>query len=327
MSDICYLPCMQIPMVTADELKSLLPYNTLIEELKSAFKKDSIEVPPRQHYQYASGTSNDNTLLLMPSWQSGRNLGIKLVTVTPDNNQRHMPSVQALMILFDTSDGAPLMIIDGTELTIRRTVAASALASSFLSREESSRLLIVGTGQIAAQLAAAHSAVRDLQQIWIWGRHQHKAERLSAGLQTNGFPAEPVADLHEYIQQAHIISCATMSTEPLIQGSWLQQGQHLDLIGSFQPHMREVDTEAIKRSSCYVDIMGALEEAGEFQIPISQGEISTDHVLGDLGALCRREESSRTDFTQITCFKSVGYALEDLVAANLVYDNFRYHES
>ena len=318
---------MQIPLVSADELQHLLPYRALITALKTAFQKDDIQVPARHHYQYASDTTENNTLLIMPSWQSAGKIGIKLVTVSPQNTQKHMPAIQALMILFDTANGAPLMIIDGSELTIRRTVAASALASSLLSSENSSSLLIVGTGQVASQLAQAHSVVRDLQRIWIWGRNPDKAQRLAAELSTSGYTAQSITSLPDFVPQADIISCATLSPTPLIEGSWLREGQHLDLIGSFQPHMREVDTLAIKRSACYVDVKAAIDEAGELKVPLSQGEIDRSHVLGDLHEMCKGVAILRTQPQQITCFKSVGYALEDLVAANLVYDNFKYHES
>lgn len=317
---------MQVPVVSADELKTLLPYKQLIEALRQAFVEKQINTPDRLHYQYPSNNGLENTLLIMPSWKADAHLGIKIVTVTPENHLKHMPTVQALMLIFDVGTGSPLMIMDGSELTIRRTAAASALSSGLLSRENSRCLLIVGTGKVATQLAQAHSEVRKIKRILVWGRSKNKAQRLAAQLKRSGYSAQSVDSLQEATEKADIISCATLSQDPLIMGRWLKPGQHLDLIGSFKPTMREADLEAVLRSRLFVDTKSAQVEAGELKIALDRGDLPESHIIGDLFYMCNNPKGLRTDPEQITCFKSVGFALEDLVAATLVFNNFHYNE-
>ncbi|WP_299623131.1 ornithine cyclodeaminase family protein, partial [Pelagibius sp.] len=224
-------------------------------------------------------------------------------------------------ILLDGKTGSPLALVDGPTLTVKRTAAASALASGYLSRPDCERLLMVGTGAMAPQLIVAHAAVRPICNVLIWGRDLDKAEKLAKRLTRRDFRVQATDDLEAAARGAHIISCATLSDRPLIRGDWLQPGQHVDLVGAFRPDMRESDDAAVERSRVFVDTRGgAMSEAGDVLQAIAAGVLSEEDIAGDLFELTRGERSGRRYYDQITLFKSVGTAIEDLAAAQLVFE-------
>ncbi len=213
-------------------------------------------------------------------------------------------------------------MIDGTELTRRRTAAASALASRYLSRGDSKTLLMVGTGKLARHLIVAHACARDIDNVLIWGRRAEAARALASSLATESFSVGVVTDLEGAVSEVDIVSCATLAGEPLIRGDWLHEGQHLDLVGAFRPDMREADSEAVSRADVYVDTYsGALSEAGDILQAIKEGAIIESDIAADLSELAQGECQGRTTNEAITLFKSVGTALEDLAAAELVMRN------
>ena len=225
-------------------------------------------------------------------------------------------------LLMDGSTGAPLVIMDAGELTARRTAAASALASSYLSRKDSKKLLIVGSGRLAGYLGFAHGAVRELDEIRVWARNPAKAAKITDIYRQEGQAAEAWENLEEAVRWADIISCATMSCEPLVLGKWLQPGVHLDLIGGFKPTLRETDDEAIIRSKVFVDTReGALAEAGDLIIPIGNGVFSPAEIVAELSELAAMQHPGRKSHEEITLFKSVGASLEDLAAAIQCYES------
>ena len=311
---------MPVPFLDNLAITTALPYPKLIKALQQGFQED-YTVPMRHHHSYKNPAATmDSTLLLMPAWQSGEYLGIKIITVSPDNSQKQLPSVQGIYLLFDAITGTPLAQLDAKTLTTRRTAAASALASSFLSRPDSTSLLMVGTGNMAPALIEAHAAVRPIQKVYIWGRNFPKAQALAAQLQNAAYSVEAILLLAPIVPKVDIVSCATLSKHALIKGEWLQAGQHLDLVGSFTPNMREADDKAIQRASVYVDVMeGATKESGDILIPLNNGTLERSAIKGDLFDLCRNKVAGREDAHTISLFKSVGHALEDLVAAKLVY--------
>jgi ornithine cyclodeaminase len=257
----------------------------------------------------------------MPAWQVGRYAGVKIVSVFPDNPEKGLPSVQGAYLLLDARTGSPRALIDGPGLTTRRTAAASALAASYLAREDASRLLMVGTGAMAPRLILAHAAIRPIKDVEIWGRSPDKARRLAKSLTRRGFRVTATQDLEAATRQAHVISCATLAHEPLIKGDWLSPGSHLDLVGGFTPQMREADDEAVRRARIFVDTRdGALAEAGDIIQPLDSGVISDGDIAGDLYDLARGTRAGRRFYDQITLFKSVGSALEDLAAAQLAFE-------
>ncbi|HVW69871.1 MAG TPA: ornithine cyclodeaminase family protein, partial [Steroidobacteraceae bacterium] len=273
--------------------------------------------PVRQRYDI-DGAQSGKTLLTMPAWQANGAVGVKLVTVFADNAIRSLPAVHSCYVLFDAESGAVRAILDGHELTLRRTGAASALATKYLARPDARRLLMVGTGELAPHLVLSHAEVRPIEEVLIWGRRAEKARETAAALQGHHFAVDVCTDLESGVARADIISCATLSQDPLIEGRWLRPGQHLDLVGAFRPNMREVDDTAMKRAELYVDTRaGALAEAGEFVQAIANGAIKPDDVRGELSQLARGTIRGRSDPQAITLFKSVGTAIEDLAAAEL----------
>lgn len=305
-------------LIAEAEVHRLLDGAPLVEALRDMFERGCCS-PVRQ--QFTIDGDPGGTLLLMPAWQVGRHIGIKTVTVFPGNRQIGRPSVMGQYLLLDGTSGEPLALIDGDALTARRTAAASALAAGYLARPEATRLLMVGSGTLAPHLVRAHAAARPIAEVRVWSRTRKNAERLAATLDRDGFKVRATDDLEAAARWADIISCATLSTEPLIRGAWLAPGTHLDLVGAFRPDMRESDDDAVARARLFVDTRaGALKEGGDLVQPIKAGRISEKDIVGDLHDLTRGACAGRGGADEITLFKSVGAALEDLAAAQLVLE-------
>lgn len=291
-------------LLDAAATADVLPFDRLVPALRDAFAAGA-DVPDRHHHALPGGA----TLLLMPAWQADW-LGVKVVTVHPGNAARGLPAVHSTYLLSEAATGRPVLLLDGGTLTARRTAAASALAASFLVRPDAGRMLLVGAGRVASLMPAAHRTVRRIREVRVWNPTAARADALVAALRRDGFDAGHTADLQAAAAWADIISCATLSTEPLIEGGWLRPGTHLDLVGAFTPAMREADEAAMRRARVFVDTPAALHEAGELA---ALGEAG---VCGTLATLCRGG-AGRLDADGITAFKSVGTALEDLAAAML----------
>lgn len=324
-----------IPFLAAAQLRTALPYPALIAALREAFSS-SMQAPTRHVHQLgAKGAEHDpdsTVLLLMPAWQAQQKMGVKLVTVAPGNAARGLPTVHSIFILFDAASGAPIALLDGEELTLRRTAAASALASGYLSRAESATLLLVGSGQLGPYLAAAHCAARPISRVRVWGREPEKVAAAMQRLRQQGLAPQiaiealgsGVAALEAAVRSADIISCATTSRVPLIHGDWLQPGTHLDLVGGFKPDMRESDDRAMQRAAIFVDTRaGALAEAGDLLQPLAAGRLQPGAILAELADLASGRHPGRSAAEQITAFKSVGTAIEDLSAANLAWSQLQ----
>ena len=299
----------------------LLPWDAVVEALEQGFAR-GCEMPVRRHHRVPAPAGEPAaTLLLLPAWTAGGYLGVKVATVFPGNVSRGLGTVQASYILSSAVTGQPLALIDGLELTLRRTAAASALASKFLARSDARRLLVVGTGNLAPHLAAAHAAVRPHLEIEFWGRRPEKALEASRSPLVHGRRTAAARDLEAAARRADMVSTATLATEPLVLGAWLQPGVHVDLVGGFTPAMRETDDEAIRRSTVFVDTRaGALVEAGDLTQAIESGTLAPEDIAADLHELCRGEHAGRKAEGEITLFKSVGAALEDLFAAILLWE-------
>ncbi|MEH6473369.1 MAG: ornithine cyclodeaminase family protein, partial [Halopseudomonas sp.] len=258
-------------IISADQVRDSLPWLPLIDALRRQFQQGCV-MPVRHHHTIEQADGADATLLLMPAWIEGQYIGVKMVNVFPDNGMRQLPAIHGSYLLSSGQTGQLLAIIDGPELTARRTAAASALAADYLARADSQRLLVVGTGKLSGNLIEAHAAIRPLQQIVVWGRDTVKAEQLAESMRQRGYPVMAANDLPEQCRQADIISCATLSQQPLISGEWLNPGTHVDLVGGFKPSMREADDEVIRRARIYVDTHeGACAEAGDIVIPLQSG--------------------------------------------------------
>jgi len=314
-------------IIAAADIADVLTFAELIETLRSAFRAGAV-TPVRHHHTIDLPDQRDATLLLMPSWtdfagqgHSERGyIGVKIVSVFPDNASRGSATVSGVYLLMSGKSGEPLALIDGKALTVWRTAAASALAASYLARQDAHRLLMIGAGALAPYLIDAHATVRPLKEVLIWNRTASAAESLAARMADRKFSVAATKDLESAIRGADIVSCATLSHEPLIQGDWLPGGVHVDLVGGFRPDMREADDEVIRRARLFVDTReGALAEAGDLVQPLQSGLIGEDDIAADLFDLTRGKRAGRRHHDQITVFKSVGTALEDLAAAIHVF--------
>jgi len=305
-------------LISAPDIASVLDYPALIHALDAAFRTGAT-IPARAHHTVDVDGGRDSTLLLMPAWDDDDFLGVKIVCAVPENANRNMAAVQATYQLFKRSTGHPLALLDGPELTARRTASASALAAKYLAKADARTLLVVGTGVLCPHLVRAHMAETNIENILIWGRNPDKARTVCTRLEKDGIKATAAADIKEGVQQADIISTATLSTTALIKGAWLKPGQHLDLVGGFTPLMREADDDCIKSARVFVDTPQAIIEAGDICQPIANGALTKENIDGDLFALSKRDIQGRQSDNDITVFKSTGMALEDLAAAKLVY--------
>jgi alanine dehydrogenase len=312
---------MALRIVTAEEIDRALSYESLVEALAAAFRSD-IETPARHTHFIPQPSGRDAKLLLMPAWtQSGERLvGCKMVTVYPDNAKVGKPSVFGSYILLSGETGEPLAQIDGTALTAWRTACASALAARHLAREDASRLVMIGAGALAPHLVRAHRAVRPIKTVTLWNRTRSRAVRTAFALAAAGIETEVADDLAAAVREADIVSCATLSETPLVHGAWLKKGAHVDLVGAFTPKMREADDEAIRRARVYVDVRAnAAKGSGDIAIPLRKRILRLKDIQGDLFELCRGKVKGRRRRDEITLFKSVGTAIEDLAAAMLVW--------
>ena len=301
-------------VISAAELAKVAPYGAIVEALRDGFKAD-IATPVRHHHE----TSPVSTLLLMPAW-SREWTGLKTVVVKSDNAAKNLPTVQASYLLIKNDTGETVAIMDGTELTRRRTAAASALAADYLARPDASTFVLVGAGALGGHFVRAHAAVRPIKRVYIYNRSPEKAATLAAELKIDGFDASAVSDLEAAVRQADIVSCVTTSTTPIVRGEWLKPGAHVDLAGAFRPTMRETDGDVVARSRVYVDTKeGALSEAGDLLQARDEGKFDFANVQGDLFDLCRGTVKGRRNPQEITLFKSCGTAIEDLATAVMVY--------
>ncbi|MGE0503743.1 MAG: ornithine cyclodeaminase family protein [Rhizobiaceae bacterium] len=314
-------------MISAAEIDRALTFPGLVEALRDMFRYGAVQ-PVRHHHTIARPDGADSTLLLMPAWtdfgragtSDGGHVGVKVVTVSPDNNAIGKPAVMGIYLLLDGRTGEPQAMLDGQRLTQWRTACASALAATFLARQDASKLLIIGAGALCPFLAKAHSAVRAIDEIRIWNRTAANAEKAAAALRHDGLPGAATEDLAGALGWADIVSSATISTDPLVAGALLKPGAHVDLVGGFTPTMREADDEALARARVYVDTRaGATKEAGDIVQPLASGVLTDQSILADLFELCRGEKRGRESSDEITLFKSVGAALEDLAAGMAVF--------
>lgn len=299
-------------------------FNELISEIKNHFSSNEVIVPMRHHHDFPNPAVNaDSTLLLMPAWNPSKNAGVKIVTVSPENGQFDMPSIQGTYIYFDAIKGSIKAILEAKNLTVKRTAAASALASSFLSKPDSSSLLMIGTGALSTNLIKAHASVRPIKEVFIWGRNFDKATKIVNQLHNENFSATPVKSIEDKISEVDIVSCATLSKTPLVLGKHLKEGQHIDLVGAYKKDMREADDKTISKASVFVDtFQGGLKESGDIVIPLQNETLNEEDIKADLFHLCSNQKTGRTSEKEITLFKSVGHALEDLAAANYYYNKF-----
>lgn len=306
-------------VLNEEQTRRALPWAELIEAIEHMFRSDCV-MPVRHHHDMEVPGEATAVMLLMPAWVPGDHIGVKILNLFPDNHLRSLPTIIGSYLLSSGKTGEMLAIVEGGELTARRTAATSALAARYLASPHAETMLMVGTGRLSLNLMQAHSITRPLKRFFIWGRNPTKADETAKEARTLGIDAVIVDDLAEAARRADIISCATLSDTPLIRGEWLKPGAHLDLVGAFKPTMRESDDEAVRRSSVFVDTRaGAMKEGGDIVQPLKNGVLMKDDIKAELADLAHGRHPGRISAGEITLFKSVGAALEDLAGAILAY--------
>ncbi|WMI65223.1 ornithine cyclodeaminase family protein [Aestuariibaculum sp. YM273] len=314
-----------IPYISDEFIEENCDFKALIEALKQGFLSADIIVPMRHHHDFPNPKENiDSTLLLMPAFNPGNELGVKIATVSPNNGKYNMPAIQGMYLFLDGQKGSMKAILEAKSLTAKRTATASALASSFLSKKEASSLLMIGTGALSVNLIKAHSSVRPINEVYVWGRDFEKAQAICQALNNESFTCTPIKNIEDKISEVDIISSATLSPDPLVFGKYLKPGQHIDLVGAYKKDTREADDEAILKSNVFVDTyQGGLKESGDILIPLTSGILSREDIKADLFELCGGTKLGRANDNDITLFKSVGHALEDLIAASYFYEVYK----
>jgi ornithine cyclodeaminase/alanine dehydrogenase-like protein (mu-crystallin family) len=309
---------MQMLVLNAEEVRARAPLPALIECLRVAFRTPAFA--PLRHCVPVPGAAG-RCLLAMPAFGADGAGVVKLVTVFPDNPGRGAPTVQAAILLLSAA-GTPVALLDGTTVTYLRTAAASALASSYLSRADSAHLVTIGTGRLAPFMAIAHAQVRPIRRISVCGRDPARAHAVAARVRSE-LPANievtAAASTPSAVAEADIVSCATTSATPVLEGRWLRPGTYVDLVGSFTPDHRECDDEVVRGARLFVDTFaGALAEAGDLLDPLRRGVIARERIEGELADLACGRNPGRTSSDETIVFKSVGTALEDLAAARMI---------
>jgi alanine dehydrogenase len=300
-------------------IRELTPMPALIDALADAFRSEGSN-PPRTIAAVPGAAGR--LLVSMPAFNAQGEGVVKLATIYPDNPSSGLPTIQAAIVVFSAT-GAPEAVLDGTTVTKLRTGAASALASRYLSRADSAHLVVIGTGALAPLMALAHSCVRPITRISVWGRNPERAQATRSEIQELAINAQvAVADrLEDAVADADIVTCATSSPAPLLAGRWLRPGVFVDLVGSFSPTTREADDDVVRQARIFVDtVEGALSEAGDLLDPLHRGIIARERIEGSLSDLVRGRIQGRVAAHEITLFKSVGAAIEDLAAARLIVE-------
>ena len=302
--------------IDAAEIRSLLSFPRLITALEEAHRRPKIVV------QDSHLGSEAELYFLRHAYDRGRFMASKLITSFPANLSRgDLPAVQAVCVLFDGTNGRPLAVMDGTEITYWRTAADSALGAKLLAAPDPTTMLVVGAGGMSRWLVRAHRTVRpSLQRVLVWNRTYERAAEVAGSLTREGIPAEATDDLDAAIRVADLVSACTRSHTPLIKGALLKPGAHLDLVGGYTAQTREADDEAARRARVFVDRHeSAFDGVGDILGPIANGAIRKEDVLGDLYDLVPGRVVGRRSNAEITFFKNAGGGHLDLMTAEVVY--------
>jgi len=305
-------------IIGAAELEAALTWRDLVEALRRLYR--SGPVPPPNTQFSIPPEQPDGLLTVSTAWQDRRHIGIGMTTRFAGNPDQGKPALMGSYMLLSARTGQPLALLDGRRLTQKCTAGLSALASTYLSRNDASRLMMVGTGGLAASLILAHAAVRPIDEVLVWGRNVAEAKKLAKALRNQDFRIDATDDLERAADGAHIVCCATSAEEPVLRGAWLTPGVHVDLVGSVTPDMRETDNTVMERARIFVDIRDSAIATGDLAKPMTDGVIAETDITGDMFQLTRGETAGRRFYDQITLFKSCGSALTDLAGAQIALE-------
>jgi len=308
--------------VNKERIASLLPMNECIEVMEKTFRSLAAGECLQPLRNIMKLPARNGVLGMMPGYAEKLGvMGIKVITVFHANSEVGLPSHQGIVILFDAKNGHPLMLFDALEITAIRTAAASAVATKLLSRMDASTLAIIGSGEQAKRHIEAITLVRTIKQVNIWSRNKKNAKDLAET--AHGIYGVPIAvsgDINETVTNADIICTVTSSKEPLVSGDWISAGTHINAVGSSTPTARELDTAAMVRSKLFTDCYDSIfNEAGDFLIPKKEGAVTDDHVKAELGEVLTGVKKGRENNDEITVFKSLGIAAEDIFSAFHIY--------
>jgi ornithine cyclodeaminase len=319
------LRAMAILVIDAEQVRRLLPMSECIDVMAEALKAVSGGAVVQPQRTVLPVDNEGSHLFVMPA-ASGplACYGAKLISLTPANAGKRLPTIRGDYLLFETETGSAVALVDALSLTAIRTAAASGLAARLLARPEATTCGIFGTGVQARTHVEAMCAVRPLREIRIWGRDWEK---------TNGF-ARQLKEITGLVVSGHkdpatvaacdIICTVTSATQPILRGEWVRPGAHVNLVGAHMLTQREADTELVRRSRVFVDqLEAARREAGDLMIPIQEASVPADHIRGEIGKVAAGALAGRTSPDEVTLFKSVGIAAEDLFAARHVFNKAR----
>jgi alanine dehydrogenase len=302
------------------QLLSMAEAMTVMERAFRALAAGKVLLPLRQ-VMWLPG--NQSAFAVMPAFSSDiQSIGAKVISVFPNNLRTEFDSHQGVVLLFEAEHGCLQAIIDATEITAIRTAAVSGVATQLLAREDASELALLGSGVQARTHLEAMMVARKIRRTRVWSRNRSKAETFAARESKRcGIPVEGVGSARDAVVDADIICTVTSSREPVLKGDWVRPGAHINAVGTFGPDSREIDTNTVVRSKLYTDRReSAMNEAGDFLIPLAEGRITNEHLLGELGELITGSVRGRSSPEDITLFKSLGLAIEDLASAQFLYE-------
>jgi ornithine cyclodeaminase/alanine dehydrogenase-like protein (mu-crystallin family) len=309
-----------IPFIQASEVEHLLTWEGVIEALISGHRLERADIDDIMFHH------DQGTMLNRAAWVQGLGIGVKTATVFPGNKSLSpaLPNTHAVFTFLDDTTGVPLTLIDGDMVTKWKTAADSILGARFLARPDSQSLLVVGAGVVAESIIDGYQAAfKSLTQVFIWNRSSDKAQALALRKNSDNLSVTAVTDLASIVPEVDIISCATMSTVPILKGEWVTAGTHVDLIGAYRPDMREADDILIQKAELFVDSRETtIHDIGELLIPLQTGVITELDVLGDFYDLCNGSKG-RTSDDVITLFKNGGGAHLDLMTANYIFETYK----
>ncbi len=311
----------QIRLLSQSDMAGILDISDVINVIEEGFRKvvSDDDLPDRTSLQISK---QPGVALLMPAYLSDLNiLGVKIVSVFPNNISLGYPMVTGFYVLCDSMTGQLMALMEGKYLTGIRTAAASAVATKILAREDAKILGVIGTGVQGRFHVDAIRSVRKIEKVVVYSRTPEKRQKFANELETAGIICQQVEHVSQCTAEADILAVCTSSKKPVFDGNLIRPGTHINAVGAFTPDTRELDTNLIQKAQVYVDTYaGAFKEAGDILIPFRSKKIQKGHIQAELSELISGKKKGRTHPEEITVFKSVGYAMEDAVVAKFAYD-------
>lgn len=313
---------MSIPFIDGEQVNKLLPMQECIGVMETMFRSLANKTAGQPLRSVMWLPERKGLLGMMPGYAiDNKVMGIKVISVFHGNRQLNLPSHQGMVMLLDADNGTPLAVFDAKEITAIRTAAASAVATKLLAREDSKVLAIIGSGEQAERHIEAVCSVRNIEQINLYSRHQHHAEVLADKIKASHNSNISVCHIAEAcVKEADIICTVTSSSTPVIQYDWLRPGTHINAVGACTPHAQEIDAATMVNAKLFTDSYESVyNEPGDFLILFKEGLITKEHIIGEMAEVITRQKPGRESDKEITLFKSLGIAAEDIFSAHHIY--------